>query len=71
MDIDKAFPHVGHRLTVVTYGNPVQNVAVECLDCYEVISDADTDDVRREKEIAAYKAQLRESGRRWQAQFGR
>ena len=32
--------HVGHAIETVTYGN-LDNVAVECLDCYEVIIDYD------------------------------
>jgi hypothetical protein len=38
--------HVGHDLECVGYGDPVnpENVAVECLDCGEVIIDFDYDD---------------------------
>jgi hypothetical protein len=34
--------HVGHKLECVTYGNPPDNVAVECLDCSMVIVDFDS-----------------------------
>ena len=36
-----ALAHVGHRVEVATYGSPPENVSVECVDCYEVIADAD------------------------------
>ena len=36
--------HIGHRIVVVGYGNPVDpaNVAVECETCNEVIMDFDS-----------------------------
>ena len=34
--------HVGHKLECVTYGNPVQNVALECVTCSEVLFDYDS-----------------------------
>lgn len=33
--------HEGHRVVVVTYGNPPVNVAAECEDCCEVLIDFD------------------------------
>lgn len=41
MDPDKALPHVGHAIECVTYGKPAVNVAIECIDCCEVIVDED------------------------------
>ena len=32
--------HTGHQVEIVTYGN-LDNVAIECLDCYEVLIDYD------------------------------
>lgn len=39
--------HRGHRLTVVSYGNPdnPQNVSLECEDCNEVVLDAEIYDI--------------------------
>lgn len=34
--------HQGHEIEVATYGNPVVNVAVECLDCCEVLFDMES-----------------------------
>ena len=34
--------HQGHEIEVATYGDPVVNVAVECLDCCEVLFDMDS-----------------------------
>ena len=34
--------HIGHNIEVASYGDPILNVAVECMDCYEVIVDADS-----------------------------
>ncbi len=31
-------PHVGHKVEVVVYGNE-ENVAIECMDCMEVLID--------------------------------
>jgi len=40
--------HVGHRIECVVYGvdsaGQPENVAVECIDCYEVILDYDRDE---------------------------
>jgi hypothetical protein len=38
---EKIVSHIGHNIEVASYGNPIVNVAVECMDCYEVIVDAD------------------------------
>lgn len=32
--------HAGHQVEIATYGN-LDNVAIECLDCYEVLIDYD------------------------------
>ena len=39
MIIDKLPEHIGHAISIVTYGN--ENLALECNDCYEVIHDQD------------------------------
>lgn len=43
IDWDKAAEHIGHSLTVATYGNPADpaNISLECSDCSEVITDTD------------------------------
>lgn len=43
MDKDKVLEHLGHEIEIATYGNneQVMNVAIECLECNEVIWDAD------------------------------
>lgn len=33
--------HEGHNVVVVTYGDPAVNVAIECEDCGEVLTDFD------------------------------
>jgi hypothetical protein len=33
--------HVGHKFECVTYGPDKENVALECMDCCEVIIDFD------------------------------
>ena len=41
---EKIARHIGHNIEVATYGNgwgDMVNVAVECMDCHEVIVDAD------------------------------
>lgn len=45
MDPRKALNHVGHMIEVASYGpdNDPVNIAVECMDCGEVIVDADID----------------------------
>ena len=42
---DKIARHIGHSIEVGSYGDPIVNVAVECMDCYEVIVDADNEEV--------------------------
>ena len=45
-DFNKLLSHAGHLIEIVTYGdldNP-QNVAIECIDCNEVIVDMDNPD---------------------------
>jgi hypothetical protein len=37
--------HAGHQTEVVTYGN-LDNVAVECVDCYEVLMDYDKEEAQ-------------------------
>ena len=54
---EKIANHIGHNIEVASYGNPtykpsdtvfltndIVNVAVEWVDCYEVIVDADKDE---------------------------
>lgn len=36
----KIEPHFGHRIVIAKYGGD-ENIAVECMDCYEIIVDAD------------------------------
>lgn len=43
LDYTKAVEHVGHHIVIETYGNG-SAVAIECLDCYAVIADADRPD---------------------------
>jgi hypothetical protein len=38
---EKIANHIGHNIEVASYGDPILNVAVECMDCHEVIVDAD------------------------------
>ena len=36
--------HIGHNLTVAAYSTPkgeIANLAIECEDCYEVLTDVD------------------------------
>ena len=58
---EKIARHIGHSIEVASYGNlnykpadngvenlpaeEIVNVAVECMDCYEVIVDADNEEV--------------------------
>jgi len=55
MYYEKIARHIGHNIEVASYGNPaykpsdtvfltndIVNVAVECMDCHEVIVDADS-----------------------------
>ena len=39
---EKIARHIGHNIEVATYGDPIVNVAVECMDCHEVIADGDS-----------------------------
>ena len=32
--------HIGHEIETITYGN-LDNVAIECVTCYEVLMDYD------------------------------
>ena len=41
---EKIARHIGHNIEVATYGDPIVNVSVECMDCHEVIVDADKED---------------------------
>ena len=38
---EKIARHLGHNIEVATYGDPIVNVSVECMDCHEVIVDAE------------------------------
>ena len=42
---DKIVKHLDHNIEVASYGDPIVNVAVECMDCYEVIVDADNEEL--------------------------
>jgi hypothetical protein len=33
--------HIGHKIECVYYGNYMQNVSIECIDCMEVIISED------------------------------
>ena len=33
--------HIGHKIVIATYGDPVMNVAIECEDCCEMLMDYD------------------------------
>ena len=47
---NKYLNHVGHKITVVTYGkSPLQNVSVECEDCSTVL---DSYDIPEPEELA-------------------
>ncbi len=41
MYYEKIARHIGHNIEVASYGDTRVNVAVECMDCYEVIVDGD------------------------------
>lgn len=42
--------HIDHNIVCVSYGNPnIKNVAIECLDCCEVLLDYDCDDYVKDK----------------------
>jgi hypothetical protein len=46
---EKITRHIGHNIEVASYGewlSEVVNVAVECMDCYEVIVDADNEEIQ-------------------------
>ena len=46
MDYESLKAHLGHRVVVVSYGNPdVWNVAVECENCNEVLLDYDNPEI--------------------------
>jgi len=33
--------HKGHKIVCVSYGLPIQNIAIECEDCNEILLDYD------------------------------
>jgi hypothetical protein len=39
---EKIANHIGHNIEVASYGDPILNVTVECMDCHEVIVDVDS-----------------------------
>lgn len=39
--------HIGHKIVVVTYGRPTQNVAIECETCAEVLIDFDKNEPQK------------------------
>ena len=42
---EKIARHLDHNIEVASYGDPILNVAVECMDCHEVIVDADYENI--------------------------
>ena len=50
---DKIVRHIGHSIEVGSYCDPIVNVAVECMDCHEVIVDADS-----QKEVEKMKVDI-------------
>lgn len=45
LTLEKLMVHDGHNVEIVHYGEQdnIQNYALECLTCYEVLADADAD----------------------------
>ena len=41
MNFKELLRHKGHKIVCVTYGYPIQNVAIECESCKEVLFDFD------------------------------
>lgn len=43
---DELLTHFGHKIEIAKYGRgeEIQNISIECVDCYEVLGDTDTDD---------------------------
>ena len=41
---EKLIEHIGHPVTIVTYGKKQENVAIECTHCNEVLIDANKKD---------------------------
>jgi hypothetical protein len=43
---EELLTHYGHKIEIVTYGRgeEIQNISIECVECYEVLGDQDTDD---------------------------
>ncbi len=41
--------HVGHKVSVVLYGKPPVNVAIECEICHEILYDIDKEEESEEK----------------------
>lgn len=49
LDPDEVMSHVNHEVEIVTYGDPPQNLAIECFECSLVIGDIEI--VATEKEL--------------------
>ena len=43
---EKIARHLDHNIEVASYGDPILNVAVECMDCHEVVVDADNEEFK-------------------------
>lgn len=41
LDSERLTPHIGHAVEIVTYAQ--ENIALECVDCSQVIVDYDYD----------------------------
>lgn len=37
----KLIAHKGHKVVIVSYGTPTQNISLECETCQEVLADSD------------------------------
>lgn len=45
LTLEKLKAHKGHEIEIVVYGQPSKpaNYSLECVTCYELLADADTD----------------------------
>lgn len=39
IDPQRVWEHKGHKIEIETYGTPPDDLAIECVTCYEVIAD--------------------------------
>lgn len=44
----KLEPHIGHRIECNSYGDPVMDVTIECVDCNEILFSSETEDKQYE-----------------------